>query len=44
MTVLEFIDIAANLVVIAVFCLVVIALPASAAFKWVSERVKRCRR
>lgn len=34
MTVLEFIDLAANLVVVGVFCLVVFVLPASAAFRW----------
>lgn len=44
MDVLEFIDLAANFVVIGVFFLVVLVLPAAAAIKWVGKRIGRSRR
>lgn len=41
MPVLEFIDLAANLVPVGVFCLVVVILPAVASIRWAVARMKR---
>jgi hypothetical protein len=43
MGVLEFINLASNFVVIGVFCLVVVILPATSALRWMVERLKRSR-
>lgn len=43
MGVLEFIDLASNLVVVGVFCLVVVILPAVAAIRWAVTRTRRPR-
>ncbi len=43
MGVLEFIDLASNLVVVGIFCLVVLMLPAAAAIRWTVQRMKRSR-